>query len=217
MATKYNKIQTKGQTIVHDSPGDAQTEQSKPKIVAKATKMKKPIFTRIGEALFGEGGIRNVFINIGRDVVLPAIQNTIVDGVTSGINMAVFGENKRSKGPYSGPYSGPVRYNDRFNSKATPVQNGNGYISNIKAANRVNDYIIEKYENTEEILSRLGDHSKEYGVVSIAEYYDMIGVETTYVDYEYGWTDEDIMKSTIRRVANGWFIDFPRVRGINVK
>lgn len=213
MATKYNKIQTKGQTIIHDSPVDAQTEQTKNKIITKATKMKKPIFTRVGEALFGEGGIRNVFIYIGKEVVLPAVQNIIVDGVTSGINMAVFGESKRTKGPYSGP----VRYNDRFNSRAAPVQNGNGYISNIKAANRVNDYVIEKYEDTEEILSRLGEHSKEYGVVSIAEYYDMIGVETTYVDYEYGWTDEDIMKSTIRRVTNGWFIDFPRVRGINVK
>lgn len=218
--TEYNKIPTNVNVReVEERPKEVKTRVITKKITT-AKPMKRSIFSRIGNALFGKGGVRSIGSYIGKEVVVPAIQNIIVEGITNGVNMMVYGEGHRPGRPVSSGYrprpvggSGYVNYADKYNQQPAP-SNGNNYITNVRATNRVTDYVIADLGDAKDVLSRLGEQAMTYGVASIADYYDMIGVETAYTDYDYGWVEEDILHTTIKGANGGWYIDFPKIRSI---
>lgn len=218
--TEYNKIPTNVNIKVEEE----QPKEVKARVVTRkittAKPMKRSIFSRMGHALFGEGGIRSIGSYIGKEVVVPAIQNIIVEGITNGINMMVYGEGHGPGRPVSSGYrprpvggSGYVNYADKYNRQSAPGH-GSNYITNVKATNRVTDYVIADLGDAKDVLSRLGEQATVYGVTSIADYYDMIGVETAYTDYDYGWVEEDILHTKIKGTNGGWYIDFPKLRNI---
>ena len=215
--TNYNKIPQKVSNVNQQAP---QVEtRTRPAPITTAKPMKRSLFSRLGNAMFGEGGVKSVFRYIGQEVVVPALQHIVVDGVNSGINMLVYGENKPPMKPQSyqaRPYygGGYTNYSNRYIGAQQHVQQGPQYISNVRASNRVADYIIEDRNSALDVLARLTEQATAYDVASVADYYDMIGVETSYTDYDYGWPADVLTHTTIKPSNGGWFIDLPQVMNI---
>ena len=47
-----------------------------------------------------------------------------------------------------------------------------------------------------------------YGIVSVADLYDLIGVTGNYTDNKYGWTD--IRSASVVRVRDGYIVKMPK-------
>lgn len=47
-----------------------------------------------------------------------------------------------------------------------------------------------------------------YGMVSVADLYDLIGVTGNYTDNKYGWTD--IRSASVVRVRDGYIVKMPK-------
>lgn len=133
------------------------------------------------------------------DIVLPGIQNAIIDT----LRMVFFHEivrngDRNRRHDYRSDYKGYSRSNGREygNQRNDPV-----------------DYrrIVLKYrEDAERVVKELRDRIYEFGDAKVSELLELCNVASEYTDNDYGWTDErDI---SIQRVSSGWLIKVSEAR-----
>lgn len=202
---EYNKVTPK--PVVPDRKEDILEEPTKKRRVLdyEAVPHKKKFFERVSSNLFGDHGITGYLTS---EIVIPAIKNIVVDSVTSGINMAIYGETKgRSKAgaPTRGGYTNYAKAYDRISGRATPQRN-----EKVRASNRVDEYVIRDRAEAVEVMETMLEVAAVYGTVSVADYYDLIGIDTTYTDNSYGWTEDDVRHFTIRPITGGYIINLPK-------
>ena len=70
------------------------------------------------------------------------------------------------------------------------------------------DIVLPTRDDAEEVLTNLLELIDNYGVASLADFYDLVGVPTTFVDYKHGW--ETLTRSSIVPVRDGFVLDLPR-------
>src|SRR5699024_6797137 len=123
-----------------------------------------------------------------KDVIGPALLQMTVESLKTGIDMVAYKGNQPPayRPPYSGaPATRPsVNYSNRYTqtshttaSQPTPVS----------TRMRVDDYTIHDRNEAWTIVEALTTAANAYNVVSLAEYYEMIGVPTSYTHHNYGW------------------------------
>ena len=177
------------------------------KVVTGSVKAKKKSDIQKLTDVFVSEDVSNVKSYILMDVLVPAIKKAISDIVTNGIDMILYGESGRtkknspaSKVSYRSYYE---RERDRRDDRPKPRS---GY--------DCDEYIIESRGEAEDVLSRMDDMIATYGVVSAADFYDMVGVSCEYTANNYGWTN--IRNAQVVRVRDGGYvIKLPRAMPIN--
>lgn len=201
-----------------NSPIDKNSKEGERNIkqIASIAKPKKGLFSRMGGALFGEDGLRGIARHVGREIIIPAIKNIIVDGFITGVTRAVYGDNSpshRSTGGYSAS-RGYTNYSNRYNSGPSQTRPGDKYRENVRASNRVEEYVISDRNGAMDVLTSLGEIADKYNSVTVADYYDMIGVPTEYTDNNYGWVLEDLSHVHVIAVRDGWVLNLPKARSL---
>lgn len=173
------------------------------KVVSNPVKSRKKSSVRKLSEVFISEDIDNVKDYILMDVLLPAIKKAISDTVTNGIDMILYGETGRTKKntsasrvSYGGYYTGS---NDRYKGSENHMRTGYSY----------DEVIIDNRGEAEEVLCRMDELIEMYGIVSVADLYDLIGKSHNYTDNKYGWTD--IRSASVVRVRGGGYtIKLPR-------
>ena len=183
------------------------TERQKlDKIVNGTVKVKKKSeLTKFAEIFLPED-ISNIKNYILMDVLVPAIKNTIEDIITNGTRMLLRGEIGVRKGSST---ASSISYNRYYDQKrygeSNSVQTRTGY--------SYNEIILETRGEAEEILTRMDELIDTYGLVRVADLYDLVGVSGNYTDNKYGWTN--IRNAKIVRVRDGYMIEKPKALPIN--
>ena len=183
------------------------TERQKlDKIVNGTVKVKKKSeLTKFAEIFLPED-ISNIKKYILMDVLVPAIKNTIEDIITNGTRMLLRGEIGVRKGSST---ASSISYNRYYDQKrygdSNSVQTRSGY--------SYNEIILETRGEAEEILTRMDELIDTYGLVRVADLYDLVGVSGNYTDNKYGWTN--IRNAKIVRVRDGYMIELPKALPIN--
>lgn len=178
-------------------------EKKVEKVVSGSVKSKKKNGLQKITNVFVPEDVDDVKSYIFEDIVVPAVKDIILDAVK-----AVLGVNNTYKGRSStaGKISYRKYYDDRDRrDRDTPSQ--------IKRAYDYDDIIIENRGDAEEVLVRMDELIATYGLVSVADFYDLVGVSGNYTDNKYGWTD--IRGATTVRVGDGYMIKLPRVKPLN--
>lgn len=170
----------------------------------KVVKKKKTFWRRMTDTLFGED-VESVSSYVIHDVLIPAAKNTLSDIVTGGIEMLLFGDRQTSRGQRAGRNRSYVSYNnyyrdDRRNDPQSAARN--------RARHNFDDVIIESRGEAEAVIGNLTDLVIDYGMASVADLYDMVGISTNYTDNKYGWTNLSTARPV--RVRDGYLLDLPR-------
>lgn len=71
------------------------------------------------------------------------------------------------------------------------------------------EIIIASKEEAEEVLERMIDLIQTYESVSLADYYDMLGLASSPVDNKWGWLY--LNKAKVNQTREGYVIDLPRM------
>lgn len=93
----------------------------------------------------------------------------------------------------------------------------NDVFHNRRSMNRTleqcDDIIFETRKDAERVLDTMANTVKQYGVVSLADVYDIVGkTTTTYVANKYGWKSVDDAK--VVRCRDGYYIKLPKAEEI---
>ena len=155
-----------------------------------------------------KNGILSSFINddlqdikkyIVEDVLIPTVKKTITDVVKNSIDMFFYGEVSRPNRGNSSRISYSSFY-DRDRDRE-PRRRRNSLL--------IDDIVLESRAEAEEVLDRLDEMIDEFGMASVLNLYDLIGVTAPFTADKYGWTD--IRNATAVRVRDGYLLKLPRV------
>lgn len=146
---------------------------------------------------------KNIGGYILTDVVIPTLQDLILNAVTGSLESLFYGRSRRSttsttKKPYNSYYQG----------SATPQQPRNQTREN-RSRMYFDDIFFENREDAEAVLERLLDYVREGQCATVADFYTLADITSDYTDEAYGWTN--LSQARIRRQRRGWNIELPPV------
>lgn len=177
-------------------------EKKVEKIVCNGVKTKKK--NKLADVFVTED-IRNVKDYIIMDVLIPAAKKALSDIVTNGIDMILYGEtrsnkSKGSKVSYSKYYDDRDRdrYSGRRDERSRTNRMGYAY----------DEIILENRGEAEEVLYKMDELLDVYGVVSVADLYDLVGISGNYTDNKYGWTN--LRAASVQRLRDGYLLKLPK-------
>lgn len=178
------------------------------KVVSGNVKVKKKNgVTKFADNFISED-IHNVKSYVITDVLIPSIKRAISEMVTNGIDMILYGStggrSKRSSADrvsYRNYYDrrDDDRYHDRDRVRTSPYS--------------FDDIVLDSRGEAEEVLARMDELIDQYGIVSVADLYDLVGVSGNYTDNKYGWTN--IRNAEPIRVRDGYMLRLPKALPIN--
>ena len=158
--------------------------------------------------IFVSEDVSNVKNYIFTDIVVPAIKNIISDTVTNSIDMILYGESgRRGRGSSSSRFSYNASYRNYYDQR-DPRDRDRGY-SSPRTSYNYNEIILNSYGEAEDVLDQMGEILKEYGMVRVADLYELVGITGSYTDNAYGWKDMRNARSERVR-GGGYLIKLPR-------
>ncbi len=186
-----------------EGQSEALTDKKIQKVVHGKVKTKpKSGMSKITDVFISEDA-SNVKSYIVMDVLVPAVKKAISDIVRDGIDMILYGE---SRGRRSSTSSSYVSYRDY--SRSDDRDRDRFRDSRTRSGYNHDDVILETRGEAEEVLTRMDELIDTYGVVSVADLYDLIGKSCEYTDNKYGWTN--IRNAEPIRVRDGYMLKLPK-------
>ena len=191
----------------HRSKAEGQEEKNErkfEKVVSGKTKTKKNEMRKFKDIFISED-VGNVKSYIFMDVLVPAIKKAVSDIVRDGIDMILYGSTKGS-GKRSDSKISYTSYYDRRDDRRH---------SDVRERSRFDydDILYESRGDAERVLAQMQGAIKQYGIVSVADMYDMADEPIPYTGYKYGWTS--INTAEVARVRDGYIIKLPKAMPID--
>lgn len=226
MAKEYSKIKAKDNMKISEGDNGEEVVRDKKKldklIDVQPVKRKRGLMSRLVSGVLGPEGLPGIGSYVNDEIIVPAIKNIIVDAVTSGINMVMYGDSKPRGGGHAGysrnrssssSYRPTTNYQSRY-AQTEPAEQRRAQPRSSRYG--VDEYIIDERFDAAHVLTALTEYADMYETVSIADYYELIGVPSQHTDNTYGWTMESILEASVVpiRGGQGYIIKFPPVEVI---
>jgi hypothetical protein len=196
-----------------------------PVIASTPIKRKTSLGKRFKETFLSGTDSRSVLEYVFVDIFVPAIKDLFVDASTQAVERAIFGESRRgarSGYRYGGGYSGGTssaqtrtRY-DGYSGSAPnawrPPGQGNQPREMSARARSQHDFgeiVLDNRGEADVVLERLSDILEQYGMTSVSDLYQLVGITPVFTDERWGWTD--LKSARIVPVRGSQFLlDLPR-------
>ena len=177
------------------------TERRATKVVAgTAKKKKKSELTKLKNSIVSEDAA-SVKSYIFSDVLIPAAKKLLDDIICDGMHMILYGETGR--GGRRSSRVDRVSY-DRYSRRPEPRRDTRDRRSVVD----YDDVTFESRGDAEKVLQAMDDIMAEYGLVRVADLYDLAGVSCDFVAMDYGWTN--IQSAQVVRDRGEYVIKMPR-------
>lgn len=187
---------------------ESTSEKKIEKVISGSVKSKKKNEIQKFADVFISEDVNNVKSYIVLDVLVPAIKKAISDIVTNGIDMILYGESGRTK---KNSTSSKISYRSYYEKENDQKRSYN--FTSIKSGYSYDDIILDNRGEAEDVLARMDELVATYGIVSVADLYDLVGITGAYTDNKYGWTD--VRSATVVRTRDGYLIKLPKVLPLN--
>lgn len=156
-------------------------------------------------SMFIAEDLRTVRDHIIKDVAVPKLQDFFADLAIATINMIFHGDD-RPRGSYSN-YAQPSRVSyNRYSNQNTSRQ--------VATPINYQDVIFSSRGDAEEVLNQMADAIATYGSVSVADFYDLVGMTANYTDNKYGWYDLQ-GRAYVQPISGGYVIRLPKPSTLN--
>ena len=190
-------------------PNSDKSKAAGPKRVERVTsdgavrRRRQPLGKQFRQTFFQGEEPRMAMEYMIENTVVPAIKEMTLDAVNSLVERLIYGgtrHNRRS--PMAGPL-GYVAYNrmhQRGPEPARPAQLSRP--SRMRHA--FDEIVISSRQEAEEVLDRMYDLISRYDAATVADLYELTGLEGTHADQKWGW--EDLRGSSVGRVRGGGYL-----------
>jgi hypothetical protein len=189
----------------------ATTEEKKVKKVVSGKVSKKENNTRKFAGLFVSEDAANVKSYVLMDVLVPAIKKAISDIVTDGIDMILYGETRGKRSRSSGGVSYRSYYDDRDRRDRDRGRDRGGH--GMSGRFDYEDIVFESRGDAELVREQMLDILDQYGMVTVADMYDLAGETAPYTASKYGWFN--IRTAEVTRIRNGYILKLPKAMPID--
>ncbi|MFI3115336.1 MAG: hypothetical protein R3Y12_04255 [Clostridia bacterium] len=141
------------------------------------------------------------------DVLVPAVKKAVSDIVTNGIDMLLYGETSKTNKKNNASKVSYRNYYDKDEGRRDYNR------TRTRSNYDFDDVILDNRGEAEEVLCNMDDLISKYGMVSVADLYDLVGITGNYTDNKYGWTD--IRNASVVRIRDGYALKLPKAVALN--
>ena len=174
-------------------------------VTGKVITRKVPWWKKFGQSMIADDAT-NVGEYILTDVVIPATKNLIVDMVGQSIERMLFGQsrNRARRSPVGLSLRDSVRY-DRVRDDREPRR---VMSREARARHDFDEIVLDNRTDAVDVIEAMADRIDQYGAITVADLYDLVGTTGSYADRRWGWTD--LVTADVRQVSGGFLLDLPR-------
>ena len=210
-------------------PGNSNTDkmkkqkQEKDKPVKRVEKVvegdvvqrKRSVRRRFQEALTGDDA-QTVFATVIYEVAIPAFRDLVFEVIRTGAERSLYGDIRPSRHSNRGlGRNNTVNYGSMSRSRGDyDYRNDQRDIS--LRARRNHDFgelIISTRGEAEEVIDRLVDLIDRFGLATVSDLYDLVGVTSNPTDEKWGWYN--LASARAVRTRDGYLLDLPRTEIID--
>jgi hypothetical protein len=189
----------------------SRAEHSEPKNVERVTS-EEPIRRRKGvghqfRSTFLAGDARTAMQYVVFGVLIPAAKDALAEAGSQGIERLIFGESRAKKrAAHPTAATGYVNYNRRtpIGTTAEPPRQ---LSRRARSQHDFDEVVLVSRAEAEEVIDRLFDIVSRYESATVADLYNLVGINPSHTDHKWGWTD--VRGAGISRVRNGYLLDLP--------
>lgn len=182
-------------------------------IVTGNVVVRKPSFGKRLKDVFIGGDANTVWSYVALDILVPAIQDTLVDAVIGGVERAIYGGARgsstvrRNRGlSSSGGATGRIDYGafskqgDRYTSNQ-----GRQLSQSARATLNFDELVLDTRTEAESVIEHLIMLIDQYQVATVRDLYDLCKVTNSdYTTQKWGWTD--LRGATVERQRGGGYL-----------
>lgn len=202
---KGNSRKTSDEPLPSDKPRIGRVTTTLPRI------RKKSAWARIRTTFFEEDA-RTIGQAVIEDVIVPKLKDLFFDVVTEGTHRSLYssgsdrrpsrlGGGRTNYSQYSRPgTSSRIRREER--EERRPLEHRE------RAMHDFSGITFPNAGEAEAVADKLIEHVNEYGLATVADFYDAIGITAEFTDDAYGWTD--LRRVVVRKVRDGYILNLPR-------
>ncbi len=175
---------------------------------AQVVRRRRPLGQQFKDT-FISGSARMAAEYMVAEVIIPAIQDTMIDAFQGGIERLVRGEgrSRRSSAPPPSAY-GRVAYHQQ--SQTLPsAQPPRTMSRGGKARHDFGELVLQSRHEADDVLQRLFDIINQYETVSVADLYALCGIAPDHVDHKWGWTNLETAQIGRVRGGTGYILNLP--------
>jgi hypothetical protein len=205
----------KGKTMNYGKISTAAEGQEEP--TTERTPAEKVISGVVIERKAGLGSkIRETFMGVSAretaehvvmDVLVPQFRGMVADAGMQMVERLILGESRGRSTSSSSSSSSRVRGSNyvAYNRYA------GGSMAEEPAnfrSNEVREVIVETRGDAQNVLDELFRHIDRYNAVSVAYYYELVGITGKFTDHQWGWTN--LNAAGVSHVREGYRIELPK-------
>ena len=185
--------------------GDTPKDDKHIEAVAQGTKVSKSKSKarRIAEIFVG-GDLKETAEHVRDDVAIPALKNFLYDSLSEGLQRILWGETKNDRRRNS-THRDYVGYSRRAR-EPRPTRQTNTRYSRVDQG--FDDIVLATRAEAESVLSRMYDLIERYNMVTVAEFYSLVGISAEFTDENWGW--RDLRSANIQHIRDGFRINLPK-------
>lgn len=207
----------KGKTMNYGKVSTAAEGQEEPttdrvpaeKVISGVVIERKPgLGSKIRDTFMGVSA-REVGQHVVMDVIVPQLRGMVVDAGIQMLERTILGESRQRSSSSS---SSSARSSRGSNYVAYNRYSGGSMGSESEAinfrSNEVREVIVETRGDAQNVLDELFRHIDRYNAVSVAYYYELVGITGKFTDHQWGWTN--LNASGVSHVREGYRIELPK-------
>lgn len=185
--------------------GDTPKDDKHVEAVAQGKKVSKSKSKarQIAEIFVG-GDLKETAEHVRDDVAIPALKNFLYDSLSEGLQRLLWGETKTDRRRNS-THRDYVGYSRRARESRPTQQTTTRY---SRVAQGVDDVVLATRTEAESVLSRMYDLIENYNMVTVAEFYSLVGISAEFTDENWGW--RDLRSANIQHIRDGFRINLPK-------
>jgi hypothetical protein len=187
-------------------PNSQKSKGAGPKRVERVTsgevrRRRQPLGKQF-RSVFFNGDARMAAEYMVENTVIPALKEMMLEAVNAGVERLIYGENRHRRGPV-GPL-GYVAYNRMSQRGPEPPRTPQMVSRPGRMRHSFDEIIIGTRQEAEEVLDRMYDLISRYDEASVADLYELTGIESSHVDKKWGW--DNLRGSSVGRVRGGGYL-----------
>ena len=174
-------------------------------ISGKAIVKKKSEASKLADIFIAED-IKNVGSYILMDVIVPSLKRAITEVIKNGIDMLFYGSRGTTGRSSTASRVSYTPYYERSRSRDIYTE------PRTRSRQTFDNLLLETRGEAEDVLSRMDELIETYGIVSVADLYELVGVDGEYTDNDDGWTN--IRNADVVRTRDGYLLSLPKAMPI---
>lgn len=164
---------------------------------------KKGLGSKFKDTFFGGDG-RTALQYVWFSVLIPAAKDALAEAGAQGIEKLIFGESRRQR---SGPPSGPLGH-IQYNRYSQGAQQRRQISQQARAKHDFDEIVLTSRQEADDVVDRLFDLVSRYGEATVADLYELVGIQSSHTDHKWGWMNLRGVGTV--KVSQGYLISLPQ-------